>query len=157
MIANVMCRLSAFADYSILTYDSKDVTKVMNAFDKYNFAPSQIQEVSSQGFITQRMGFSDMKNHISVVINEQRMDLTRVAGDKQGFNGKDLIETNELFLEIYRVLYDIFKDRAPIPHRLAWYTNYVIFEMTDEKKKEFRDKFLKELVFSTKTDVWMIC
>ena len=152
MISNVICRLSTFADYSMLTYNNSDVINVMKEFDQYNFAPSQVSEVSIGGLLSQRMAFSGMNNHLSVIVNEQRIDITWISEKKQGFAAEEIPEINCQSIEIIDGLQKIFKNRAPVPYRLAWFTNFVYFELSDAQKREFRSKFLKELEFYKKEE-----
>ena len=147
MISNVMVRLSVFADYSMLVYDRKDVVKIMECFDEYNLAPSQVMEVDLNGISVPRMMFVGLDNYFSIVIFGNRIDITRVSERKQGFDSDEIADIKTLFVKTYDRLYDIFGKRIPIPYRLAWFTNYVYFEINAEQRRAFRDRFLNRIDF----------
>ncbi len=146
-IANIVCKLSSFANYTDLNYDKDDVIKILGAFDDPSLAPSVVSEFRADGVVKQRMHFTAQNGLSFFQINSDRIDIQMTSNEKSGFSVDKLPEVRCYLCETLEKLYGVFSDRAPIPYRLAWNTSYVYFEITSEQKDEYRNKFLRELDF----------
>lgn len=146
-VSNIVYKLSSFADYNDLDYNKEDVIKILNSFDDPTFAPSVVSEIRADGSVKQRMQFTAQNGLFIIAINSGRIDIQRTSNEKSGFPAEKLPEVKKCLMESLTKLYDIFGSRVSIPSRLAWNTSYVYFDITDEKKEAYRNKFLKELDF----------
>ena len=146
-VANIVCKLSSFANYNELDYNKDDVIKVLNTFDDPTIAPGMISEIRTDGVVKQRMQFVAQNGLFFIVINSDRIDIQLTSNEKMGFPWENLGAVKEMLVDSMEKLYSIFSERAPIPYRLAWNTSYVYFEINDEEKNAYRNKFLKELDF----------
>ena len=146
-IANIMYKLICFANYNDLDYNKEDVIKILGAFDDPTIAPSVVSEIRVDGVVKQRMQFTAQNGLFSITINSGRIDIQLTSNDKLGFVSDKLPEVRNYLIESLAKLYTIFDSRAPIPHRLAWNTSYVYFEISQDEKNAYRNKFLRELEF----------
>ena len=151
VVANIMYKLSSFANYSMLTYNKEDVINILNIFEDSTIAPFLAQEIREDGTVSQRMHFIAQNGLLLIQINSARIDITLNSNSKEGFQENEIPEIQDKLTAAIKNLYTIFSERAPLPHRLAWNTSYVYFEITDSEIKEFRKKFLKELDFFKNT------
>ena len=147
MIANVILRLSCFSDYSVLSYNKDDVISILSTINELNLAPSLIQEVLPNGQVSQRMQFVSQNGLLVITIGTGRIDIQRSSDEKAGFASENLNsiggDLNSLMLSIL----SIFSSRVSLPNRLAWFSTKMYYDISEEEKKEFRDKFIKRLSF----------
>lgn len=146
-VANIIYKLSSFADYNILDYNKDDVIKILGAFDDPTLAPGIATEIRVDGLVKQRMQFTAQNGLFQMAVNSGRIDIQLVSNEKYGFLSEKLPVIKKQLTDSLVRLYEIFGSRAPIPHRLAWNTSYVYFEIDDNEKNEYRNKFLRELDF----------
>ena len=153
LVANIMYKLLTFANYSMLSYNKEDVNKILNIFDDVTIAPFVVTETRQDGISSQRMHFVSQDGLFVVQINTDRIDISLYSNQKEGFSDEERKDAQRNLITTITNLYDIFLKRASIPHRLAWITSYVYFDINDEEIKLFRQKFLKDLDFFKDTNV----
>lgn len=147
MVSNITYKLSCFADYSQLKYNKEDIITILKAYDNVILTPSIITEMLQNGEVSQRMQFSAQGGLLMITILSQRIDIQITSNDKNGFTDEDVSKVHANLLDNMKKILSIFGDRIADPYRLAWFTSYVYFELTDEEKTNFRNKFLNELEF----------
>lgn len=147
MISNVVYRLSCFADYSQIKYNNNDVIEVLKAFESVELTPRAIQEILPYGEVSSRMQFAGDNGLLLISIAGERIDIHITAKEKKGFSDEEISSVESKLREYMSKILSIFGGRMPLPYRLAWFTSYVYFELTDDEKAQYRDKFLKEIDF----------
>ena len=147
MISNITYKLSTFSNYSFLSYNKNDVIKVLSVFDDPTLAPGTMQEIHFDGVVSQRMQFVAQNGLFVMVINSDRIDISLTSNEREGFSKAKIPEIVEELTKSMEKLFSVFEDRVSIPNRLAWNTSYVYFDISEDEKKLFRARFLKDLEF----------
>lgn len=158
MISNISYKLSTFADYSNISYTSENMMKVMRAFEGLELLPGIAQEISADGNTSRRIQLTSANGALTITVYSNRMDAEITSLEKTGFSENEKEKLLPELCELIICMYDEFKQIMPIPNRLAWFTSYVNFELDGEKKKKFREKFIKPTHFyeSNLTDEFMV-
>lgn len=147
IVANISCKLSCIGNYASLTYNKDDVISILSSIDDPMLSPSIIQEINPTGQVTQRMQFVTNNGLVVFAIHSDRIDITVTSDKKQGFSNHDKVVAKEKIVSLMEKILSIFYDRVDAPNRLAWNPTYVIFETTDEEKRQYRNRFVKEVSF----------
>ena len=149
MISNIIYRLSCFADYAQLTYNKKDLIRILDEFDEEKIEPTLFPEVHPNGEVSQRMQFTIQSKDkvITIIIASDRIDVQVDSREKNGFNSELRPEIKKDMLLYMQKILELFRDCTALPYRLAWFTSYIYFEVSNEEKVRFRNKFLYELDF----------
>ena len=147
MVSNITYRLSAFSDYSLISYNKEDVIKILSDFTDVILSPTVISEVLSGNVVSQRMQFLAQNGLLLITILSERIDIQVTSNRKDGFQPDEIEDVKRKLGQYMELILNVFSNRVSSPYRLAWFTSYVCFEQTVEEKNAFRDKFLKELNF----------
>ena len=147
MFSNVIYKLSAFSDYSSISYNQQDIIEIMQKFNDLNLVPSVFQEVLPNGALSKRMQFVGNNGLILFIINSGRIDIQITSEKKEGFSKDEIPNIKTKIISIYDDLYTILDKLASDPNRLAWYTSYIYFELIDLQKEQYRNRFLKDISF----------
>ena len=101
------------------------------------------------GEVSQRMQFTiQFKDKVTtIIIADDRIDVQVDSRGKNGFNSELRPEIKKNMLLYMQNILELFSDRTALPYRLAWFTSYIYFEVSNEEKVRFRNKFLCELDF----------
>lgn len=145
MVSNITYRFSAFSDYSMITYNKDDVIRILNDFEGVNLAPAIVQEIMPLGISNQRMQFMAQNGLLLITISSERINIQITSDRKEGFTTDEISDIKDKMVSYMCKLTDIFSDRVDLPYRLAWFTSYVYFDQSEEEKKKYRDKFLREI------------
>lgn len=147
MVSNISYKLSAFADYTNISCTSENIMKIISAFKGIDFLPNVISEMLSDGNVSQRIQLRIASGGLSVTILSERIDIELSSGRKEGFSAD---EKKSLQKELYQMLstvYQVFDEVIPIANRVAWFVSYVLFEIGDNEKQEYINRFLKKPAF----------
>ena len=158
MIANISYKLSAFADYTDISYTSENVLKIITALKEMDLLPGVVQEILVDGNASRRIQLTSVNGDLVVTIFSSRIDAEITSLNKSGFADKERKELIPQLCGIIRTLFEVFGETIPIANRLAWFVSYVNFEIDAEEKKSFREAFLKPISFyeSNATDEFMV-
>ena len=91
MVANISYKLSAFADYTNISYTSENIMKVIGAFKSQDFLPNVVSEMLADGSISQRIQLRNTSGSLSITILSERVDIEWSAGRKEGFSEDILV------------------------------------------------------------------
>ena len=149
MVANIFYKLTCFADYSPLTYNKRDIINVMNAIDEFDLSPSLLQEIDGNG-ASQRMQFTGNNGGLLISVGSERIDIQLSSNRREGFTNEEVEKVQKALLYCMTKLYEVFGKRVPLPYRLAWNTAYVYFDIDQNKKEEYRDRFQVKNPFFSK-------
>lgn len=146
MVSNIIYRLSLFADYTQLAYNKQDMISILNAFDN-TMIPVLFQETMGDGSTNQRMQFSTPDQTEVIKLGADRIDIQLASNTKEGFNGDHLEEIKEKLFYYYTKIHEVFHERVQMAYRLAWFTSFVFFDIGDQERQAFRDRFIKQIDF----------
>jgi len=152
MIANVVYGLSVFSDYANISYSNENILEIVSEFEKnkLKLLPSIFHEVRPNGMVEERMQFFSEDKAIVIFIYSDRILLQSISSSKSGFKQREIeVLQKDLFKYITLIL-RVLSKRTSNPNRLAWVTSYINFDLSDEKKSLFKDKFLNKVSFFTK-------
>lgn len=143
MLSNIKYRLSCFADYSNIYYNSEKVDKIISKFSDSILIPSILPEADSVGIVRNGILLTDQTKLFSIAIMGGRIDATLVAGNKEGFEPEKIDEIKHQLINSFNSVYDVFSESIQDAYRMAWYTEYVYFEIDDNHIISYKDKFAK--------------
>ena len=147
MLANIQYRLSCFADYSVLSYNKEDLIAILNQFSDVVLTPSTFKEVLANGLVSQRMQFVSSNGLLSINIGAGRIDVQITSNEKSGFAREQTDDIGAKLFDYLKRLLLRLGDKVSYPNRLAWYTTYVYFDLSETDNVAFRNRFLHELEF----------
>ena len=152
MISNISYQLSCFADYSFMEYNKEDVVKLLEGFKFIELVPHLVKEINPNGSVSQRMHFTaeDKLGQYQIFLNSERIDISITSIIKTGFTESDIPKISSILEKILSNIYSIYGKKFSLPYRLAWTTDYVYIDNTDEEKSAYKNKFLREIRFFKK-------
>lgn len=145
MLSNISYKLSTFADYSSLSYSKDKLVTMLNAFPSIPLIPNIIQGINGTGHQTQRMRFST-NDGLTIALLEERIDVCIVSQDIAGFSSDEVQKVQDRLVCIMKAIFEAF-DCITMSNRMALYVEYVYFDLTDEQKNNYRDKFLNKVKY----------
>lgn len=76
------------------------------------------------------------------------------SGRKEGFSDDEKKSLRSEIYQLLKTVYQLFDEVIPIANRVAWFVSYVLFEIGDNEKEEYINRFLKRPAFyqSNSTD-----
>ena len=146
MFSNVIYKLSTFSDYSSISYNQDDTFTFIKSLSDFNLVPSIYQEILPNGSLSRRLHFLG-NNGLLIMINSGRIDIQLTSDKKEGFDKEAISSIKEIFIKIYNCIFSLWGEIVSNPNRLAWYTSCVYFEITENQKADYRNRFLKEISF----------
>ena len=146
MFSNVIYKLSTFSDYSSISYNQDDTFTFIKSLSDFNLVPSIYQEILPNGSLSRRLHFLG-NNGLLIMINSGRIDIQLTSDKKEGFDKEAISSIKEIFMKIYNCIFSLWGEIVSNPNRLAWYTSCVYFEITENQKADYRNRFLKEISF----------
>ena len=143
IIANMFYRLAAFGDFSRLDYNKENLFAVMNTFSE-PVTPRIVQEQHPDGTVKQRMQIILKNGMAMMTIGSGCIDIQYTTNKKAGFTSNELPAIRKDMSDAIEKVFMAFSNQASKPCRLAWNTTYMCFDMTDEERETYRNKFLHE-------------
>lgn len=142
MLSNMLYQFSIFADYSNL-----DFLKILSSFDRMPLFPNVISRSDNDGQICPGMSFGASHMPFFIRTFPDRIDVLRIAEQKEGFDAQEQGEICEQLRSTMHTIENIFSEIMQLANRMAWYTEYVYFEIDYETRIKFKKRFLKEIDF----------
>lgn len=109
MVSNISYKLSAFADYTNISYTSEKIMRAINAFKGLDFLPNVISEMLAGGSVSQRIQLRTASGGLSITILSERIDVELSSGRKEGFSDD---EKKSLRSEIYQLLKTVYQSNS---------------------------------------------
>lgn len=147
MISHILTRLSSFADYQMLGYSNENIRLIMDSFHDVEVVPSMVPEYVHYGNPLPRIQLASLRIPFFITILTQRIDISVVAVNKDGFSEDERMQQKQNLPKYLASMLNLFSAKAPLANRLAWFNTYMYFDIDDNKKMEFKNRFLKETDF----------
>lgn len=150
MLSNISYKFSAIADFSSIQFNQDTLLKLLQGFAGENWVPNMMQMPTPNGYVTGGgiQLFSEQNNR-NIALMPNRFDIQWSAEQKQGFSKEEQKTAFKEMPEQLKKVYAIFGDAIPEAMRLAWDVIYAYFEIDEETRKRFRDRFVKDTPFYT--------
>lgn len=146
MIANIMCRYSLFADYSNISISAKNIELLLREFNDEKMIPEKINGTNTLGQMIPYIHLSSEDDSSFIDVLPERIDVTYISKRLDGFSESEYETIQERIPLQINKLYSAFHNSLQDSNRLAWYTEYVFFDIKDEEMLGFRNRFLKEQI-----------
>ena len=121
--------------------------KVIGAFKSQDFLPNVVSEMLADGSISQRIQLRNTSGSLSITILSERVDIEWSAGRKEGFSEDEKKSLQSDLYQMLNMVYQVYDEVIPAANRVAWFVSYVMFEIDDDEKQEYIDRFLKKPKF----------
>ena len=146
MLSNIMCRFSTFADYSNLQYSDQNIKRLSEFISQESFVLNRLMQVDSYNQNVPRIQLIKGNNLLAINFLSERIDIASLSNRLDGFNQNELDDICDKISSYMGKIDELFSDIIQAPNRLAWYTEYVYFDISDDEKKNFRNNFLKDKI-----------
>ena len=147
MLSNVMYKFSVFGDFSQLKYSSDNMKKLLDVKAEQTLIPNVISQAGISGMVEQRMQLVSMDHTIIISVLQERIDVEIYSDKKIGFGNEHIEKIVIQLTNLMRQICLVFQERISDAARMALVTRYVYFDITDERKADFRDRFVNTLDF----------
>ena len=147
MMSHVLMRLSSFADYDSLSYSNKHIKKIFDFFSDVELLPNIIPEISQNGMSSPRMQLKVSNFPIIITILTNRIDIDIFSNNQEGFNEEEKSYFNKEILKYMKDIIKCFSNEIQFANRLAWFVSYIYYEISEEDKLNFKNKYLNKTNF----------
>ena len=147
MMSHVLMRLSSFADYESLSYSNKNIKKIFDFFSDVELLPNIIPEISQNGKSSPRMQLKVSNFPIIITILTNRIDIDIFSNNQEGFNEEEKSNFNKEILKYMKSIVKCFSSEIQFANRLAWFVSYIYYEISEEDRLNFKNKYLNKTEF----------
>lgn len=158
MIANIMYKFSIFGDFTQLKYSSENMKNMLDVKSEKALLPNVISQIGVSGGAEQRMQLVSNDHTIILSVLQERIDIEIYSDKQEGFRDEEINKIMDTLGSIMEQINNVFQDNIPLANRMALVTSYVYFDVSDEDKLRFRNRFVKPLDFykETMTDEFFV-
>lgn len=144
MISNIMFRFSTFADYSNIQWSAQNIGNLSKEFSNMGFYPNKLYQVDNAGNSIPRIQMISENGLVTINYLIERIDVTYVSNKLSGFDIAEIDDAcNDINTYFDKTLISL-GDLIQNSNRLAWYTEYAYFDLSDKEKMGFRNRFLND-------------
>lgn len=147
MVSNVMYKFSVFGDFSQLKYSSDNMKKLLDVKAEKILIPNVISQAGLSGTVEQRMQLVSTDHTIIISVLQERIDVEIYSDKQTGFGSEHFRKIVLQLVELMRQIHLVFQEEISDATRMALVARYVYFDISDEIKAGFRDRFVNTLDF----------
>lgn len=158
MLSNIMYKFSVFGDFTQLKYTSENIKNMLDIKSEKVLLPNVISQLGVSGSVEQRIQLVSVDHTVTLSVLQERIDVEIYSDKQEGFHDEDVKKTMDELRSIMGQIYNVFSDDIPMATRIAMITSYVYFDISDEEKIRFRNRFVNDIGFykDTMTDEFFI-
>ena len=145
MLSNIRYRLTLFADYSNIYYSLNNTSKLIESFSDEQLFSSVLSETDNMGNRRNGIVLFNNERTFTVSIMSGRIDVVITSEEKEGFEESKLDLVRNKLTYAVKNIYDSFQDYIQDAYRMAWYTEYVYFEIDEKMIIDYKNRFIKQV------------
>lgn len=147
MVSNIVYKFSAFADYGNISFSQQNMNLLMETFADRELIPAMVNEVTGDGRSMSRLQLATADRLLCISVMSGRIDIQIASDKKGGFDGGQQAQLKAVMADCMGKIYRVFDEIIQESYRLAWDVTYVYFEIDEQERLAYRNRFLQEVPF----------